>query len=136
MKRGTQTKPGTKATNNTPMIPASDPAAPPREGPEPLVLDAVRERLARLGMPHAAEALAAEISESVKLSRPAHAVIDRLLAAELSRREERRMATWLKQSSLPPGMTLAGFDFGFQPGIDRRQIETLGAPVTPASARG
>ncbi len=52
-------------------------------------------------------------------------VLDRLLARELTSRDERRIKTSLRLSNLPPGMTLGNFDFGFQPSIDRRQIETL-----------
>ena len=71
-----------------------------------LEVDGTRERLARLGLAHAAEALAEELSEAVKHDRPAHAVLDRLLA-------------WSCPSGtsggcrprcgfgLPPGMTLA-----------------------------
>lgn len=98
---------------------------PTREHPERLVLDTIIERLERLGMMHAAGALMAEISEAVRHDRPAHQVLERLLSRELSIREERRIATSLKLSNLPPGMTIGNFDFGFQPGVDRKQIETL-----------
>ena len=40
-------------------------------------------------------------------------------------RDERRIRTSLRLSNLPPGMTLGNFDFGFQPGVDRKQVETL-----------
>jgi DNA replication protein DnaC len=74
---------------------------------------------------HAAEALARELSEAVQHNRPAHQVLDRLLAFELARRDERRVRTSLRLSGLPPGMTPGEFDFAFQPSIDRRQIDTL-----------
>jgi len=99
--------------------------APPREHPERVQLDTLRERMETLGLNHAAEALNEHISDGVKNDRPPHAVLERLLTAELSRREERRVGTSLKLSNLPQGMTLGGFDYGFQPGIDRKQIETL-----------
>jgi DNA replication protein DnaC len=88
-------------------------------------VDALREKLLQLGLTHAAEALAEELSESVKHNRAAPLVLDRLLAHEVNARDERRVRTSLKLSSLPPGMTLGNFDFGFQPSLDRRQIETL-----------
>jgi DNA replication protein DnaC len=92
--------------------------------PRPEV-DGIREKLLGLGLTHAAEALGEELSEAVKHDRPAHVVLDRLLAREVGARDERRVKTSLKLSNLPPGMTLGNFDFGFQPSIERRQVETL-----------
>jgi len=88
-------------------------------------VDSLRQRLLGLGLTHAAEALAEELSEAVKHDRPAHVVLDRLLARETGARDERRVKVSLKLSNLPPGMTLGNFDFGFQPSIERRQVETL-----------
>lgn len=96
-----------------------------REKPERVELDTLRERLVHLGLAHAAEVLSSEISDGVKHNRASHVVVDRLLASEMTYREERRMRTSLRLSNLPGGMTLGNFDFGFQAGIDRRQIETL-----------
>lgn len=91
----------------------------------PLEIDSTREKLLQLGLSHAAERLAEELSEAVKHNRAAHHVLDRLLVYEFREREERRIKRSLRLSGLPPGMTLESFDFGFQPSIDRRQIETL-----------
>lgn len=91
----------------------------------PLEIDGTREKLLQLGLVHAAQALAEELSEAVKHNRAAHQVLDRLLTHEFREREERRIKTSLRLSGLPPGMTLESFDFPFQPSIDRRQIETL-----------
>src|SRR5262249_1172278 len=99
--------------------PATKPAAPPLE------IDATRDKLARLGLEYAAAALAEELAEAVKHNRPAHGVLERLLTHELAARDERRIKTSLKLACLPPGMTLGNFDFGFQPSLERRQIETL-----------
>jgi DNA replication protein DnaC len=88
-------------------------------------VDSLREKLLGLGLAHAAEALAEELSEAVKHNRAAHVVLDRLLSREFGARDERRVRTSLKLSNLPPGMTLGNFDFAFQPSIDRRQVETL-----------
>ena len=106
----------------TPVVTA--PPARPSSSP-PLEVDRTRERLEQLGLGHAAGALAEELSEAVKHNRPAHAVLDRLLAREVEARDERRVRTSLKLSNLPAGMTLGNFDFAFQPSIERRQIETL-----------
>jgi DNA replication protein DnaC len=88
-------------------------------------VDSLREQLAQLGLAHAAEALAEELSEAVKHDRSAHVVLDRLLSRETGARDERRVKVSLKLSNLPPGMTLGNFDFGFQPSLERRQVETL-----------
>lgn len=94
--------------------------------PTPTVdLDRTRQRLDRLGLLHAAEQLEGLISEAVKDNSAAHQVIDRLLDAELDRREERRLQTSLRLSGLPTGQTLGNFDFGFQPSVERARIETL-----------
>jgi DNA replication protein DnaC len=100
-----------------------------------LEVDATREKLVALGLAHAAEALAEELSEAVKHDRPAHAVLDRLLGRELGARDERRVKTSLRLSNLPPGMTLGNFDFNFQPSIERRQVETLATCASSASTR-
>ena len=94
--------------------------------PRPTVdLDATRERLERLGMSRAAEELEGSISDAVKASTSPHRFLDRLLEAELSHREERRIRMSLKLSGLPTGQTLANFDFAFQPSVERSRIETL-----------
>ncbi len=108
------------------MNTALPPALPrPAAAPPHLEVDHTREKLLQLGLTHAAAALAEELSEAVKQDRPAHQVLDRLLAREVGQRDERRVKTSLKLSGLPPGMTLGGFDFAFQPSVERRVIETL-----------
>lgn len=96
----------------------------PKTAPR-LEVDATREKCVRLGLNHAAERMGEELAGAVQHNRAAHEVMDRLLGHELDERETRRIRTALKLSGLPPGMTLGGFDFAFQPSIDRRQIETL-----------
>jgi len=90
-----------------------------------LEVDATREKLLQLGLTYCAEVLGEELQEAVKHNRPPHVVLDRLLCQEVQHRDERRIKTSLRLSNLPVGMTLESFDFGFQPSIDRRQIETL-----------
>jgi len=114
-----------KVGNGAPLDVAEPRGAPAKGGGPHLEVDGTREKLLQLGLPHAAEALAAELAEAVKHDRAAHQVLDRLLGQELSARDERRVRTSLKLSSLPPGMTLGNFDFSFQPSIEKRQVETL-----------
>src|SRR5262249_6184045 len=106
-------------TNTTAAVAKAANGSPQLEG------GGVREKLPGVGLLHAAEALAEEMSEAVKHDRAAHVMLDRLLCKEIAARDERRVRTSLKLSNLPPGMTLGGFDFGFQPSIERRQVETL-----------
>jgi DNA replication protein DnaC len=88
-------------------------------------LDGTKQALEQLGLLHASEALPDLIHDAVKEDLPVHRFLDRLLAAELTRRDERRIKTSLRLSGLPPGQTLQNFDWGFQPGFDQRRIETL-----------
>jgi len=88
-------------------------------------LDSTRAALEQLGLVHVAESLPQMLNEAVKENLAAHRFLDKLLAAEVGQREERRIKTSLKLSGLPPGQTLGNFDFSFQPGIERSKIETL-----------
>ena len=88
-------------------------------------LDRTREALAQLGLDHAGEQLGDVVSEAVKANWAPHVFLERLLSAELQHREERRIKTSLRLSGLPTGYTLAGFDWSFQPSIERKQVETL-----------
>jgi DNA replication protein DnaC len=90
-----------------------------------LDIDHTRERLLTLGMPYAAEQLEHLLSDSVKHGTAPHAFVEQMLDIEYQAREARRMRTALRLSNLPPGQTLADFDFAFQPAIERSRIETL-----------
>jgi DNA replication protein DnaC len=89
-------------------------------------VDRLRDQLETLGLLHAAGAIEETLAEAVKTNRAGHELLGRVLELESTRRDERRVSTGLKLSNLPPDMTLGNFDFGVQPGIDRKQIETLG----------
>jgi DNA replication protein DnaC len=88
-------------------------------------IDGTRQALEDLDLPFAAEALADLLSEAVKDDLPVHRCLDKVLAAELTRRDERRVKTSLRLSGLPLGQTLSNFEWGFQPGFDQRRMETL-----------
>jgi DNA replication protein DnaC len=109
---------------STPSVPLL-PTTKSNGSSPPLAIDTTRQKLLELGLMHAAEGLTEELQEAVKHNRAPHQVLERLLSRELGQRDERRIKTSLKLSNLPAGMTLGNFDFGFQPSIDRRQIETL-----------
>lgn len=58
-------------------------------------------------------------------SRIAVEAIERLLAAQITLRNSRRLAKALRSNRLPAIKTLADFDFSFQPSIKRDQIDSL-----------
>lgn len=62
-------------------------------------LDGTREALEHLGLEFAAEALTDLLTEAVKEDLPVHRFLDKVLAAELSRRDERRV--WGSRKPLP-----------------------------------
>ncbi len=94
--------------------------------PKPtLDIDRTRERLRALNLGYAAEALDEALSAAVKSTTSPHAFLDTLLEAEYAERERRRVSTALRLSSLPTGLTLGGFDFTFQPSVERSRIDTL-----------
>ena len=105
--------------------PTPSPASPLPKKPPQVDLDQTRERLTKLGLGHAAERLAEQIAVASKETHPPHRFLDALLEAELSAREDRRVRTSLRLSGLPTGQTLASFDFGFQPSVERSRLETL-----------
>lgn len=90
-----------------------------------LDLDKTREKLARLGLEHVAELLEDKLSAAARDEIPPYRFLDEILDDELGSREERRIRTSLRLSRIPPGMTLANFDFSFQPGIERGRIDAL-----------
>ena len=97
-----------------------------------LDIDATREKLAALGLGHAVEALEGFMSEAVRTEMPAHVFLDRLLDAERSGREERRIRTMLKTSKIPTGQTLENFELRL-PARDRA-IAHRDSPPAPGSA--
>lgn len=88
-------------------------------------LDKTRDALVALGLEHSAEVLGDRLASAVKGDMAPHRFLDELLAAEIAHRDERRVRTSLRLSGLPTGQTLESFDWSFQPGIDRKRIETL-----------
>lgn len=90
-----------------------------------LDIERTRSHLEELGLVHAAGALENTLSEAVREGTTVQAFLDKLLTAETAERESRRIGTALRLSSLPTGLTLGGFDFSFQPSIERSRIDTL-----------
>jgi DNA replication protein DnaC len=88
-------------------------------------LDRIRASLVGLRMPCALEALDHTVQRLERGETTALEAIDGLLAEEYESRENRRIAVALKTARLNPPKTLEGFDFAFQPSLDRNRILAL-----------
>jgi DNA replication protein DnaC len=88
-------------------------------------LDRIRASLIGLRMPRALEALDHTVRRIERGELTALEAIDGLLAEEHATRESRRVAVALKTARLTPPKTLEGFDFSFQPSLDRGRILAL-----------
>lgn len=91
----------------------------------PSMLDRIRHDLVGLKMPRALEALDQIVRRLEQAEISALEAIDILLAEELTLRENSRIKTALRMGRLATIKTLAGFDFSFQPSLDRDRILTL-----------
>ena len=91
----------------------------------PANLDRIRRTLVGLRMPRALEVLDQTVRQLERGEVSALDAIDTLLAEELTVRESRRIKTALVMARLTAVKTLAGFDFSFQPSLDRDRILAL-----------
>jgi DNA replication protein DnaC len=89
------------------------------------ILDRIRANLIGLRMPRALEALEHTMRQLERGEISALEAIDRLLSEEHVTREGRRVTVALKTARLMPIKTLEGFDFAFQPSLDRGRILAL-----------
>lgn len=88
-------------------------------------VDNIRRGLVGLKMPRALEMLDATLRRIEQGEIDSIEAIDQLLTEELSLRESRRIKSALRMARLPVIKTLAGFDFSFQPSLDRNRILAL-----------
>lgn len=91
----------------------------------PNTIDRIRHDLVGLKMPRALEALDQIVRRLEHGEISALEAIDTLLSEELTLRENSRIKTALRMGRLATIKTLAGFDFSFQPSLDRDRILTL-----------
>lgn len=87
--------------------------------------DHIRELLADLKLPGALEAVDEILADVDRGALNASAAIERLLDAQVSLRNNRRLQTAMRSSRLPAIKTLQQFDCAFQPSLRREQIESL-----------
>ena len=85
----------------------------------------IRHNLVGLRMPRALEALETVIQQIERGQLGAIEAIDILLAEEITMREGRRIKAALQMARLATVKTLTGFDFSFQPSLDRNRIMAL-----------
>jgi DNA replication protein DnaC len=89
-------------------------------------LDRVRRHLVGLKMPRALETLQETLSRIERGELSTLEAIETLLGEELTTRQSRRIKMALQTARLTSIKTLAGYDFSFQPSLDRQQILALG----------
>ena len=89
------------------------------------LLDRIHSALIGLKMPRALEALDHTLHQLEQGEITAIEAIDNLLSEEYTTRETRRIDVALKTAKLMPIKTLEGFDFSFQPSLDRERIAAL-----------
>jgi DNA replication protein DnaC len=87
--------------------------------------DAIRDMLADLKMPGSLEAVDGILGDIDGGRLAATDAINRLLSAQITLRNNRRLQTAMRSSRLPAVKTLESFEFSFQPSIKREQIESL-----------
>ena len=88
-------------------------------------IERIRHNLAGLRMPRALETLDSVVQQLERGQISAIEAIDTLLAEEITVREGRRIKAALQMARLATIKTLTGFDFSFQPSLDRNRIIAL-----------
>jgi DNA replication protein DnaC len=91
----------------------------------PSLVERIKRTLVGLRMPRALEIVDATVHRIERGEVTPLEAIDALLAEELTLRENRRVRTALVMARLSTIKTLAGFDFAFQPSLDKNRIMAL-----------
>lgn len=88
-------------------------------------IERIRTHLVGLRMPRALETLDHIVQQLERGQISAIEAIDVLLAEEITVRESRRIKAALQMARLGVIKTLSGFDFSFQPSLDRNRVLAL-----------
>ena len=88
-------------------------------------IERIRRHLVDLRMARALETLDQLVQQLERGELTAIEAIDLLLSEEITIRESRRVKAALQMARLTPIKTLSGFDFSFQPSVDRNRIMAL-----------
>jgi len=89
------------------------------------IIDRVKRNLVGLRMPRALEILDITLRGIERGETTALDALDILLTEELTLRENRRVRMALQMARLSAVKTLAGFDFAFQPSLDKSRVMAL-----------
>jgi len=89
---------------------------------DPAAFDSIKKSLVALRMPRALEMLDATLRRVEQGEITWVDALDNLLLEELTLRDNRRVSTALRMSRLTTVKTITGFDFAFQPSLDRNRI--------------
>lgn len=89
-------------------------------------LKVLAERCRALRLNFTAERLSELLEEVAREGLTPLRFFDRTLEREIEQHEERRVEMALRRGGVPPGKTLEGFDWTFQPQADRQLLELLG----------
>lgn len=92
---------------------------------QPSAFDSIKKSLVALKMPCALEMLDSTLRRVEQGEITWVDALDHLLLEELTLRDNRRVKMALRMARLPAVKTLAGFDFTFQPSLDRNRILAL-----------
>lgn len=93
--------------------------------PDELIADRLTANLKRLRLPRMQSVLLDVVQAAQTQSHSYLQMLDTLIEEEVSSKEQRRLDTVLRTSGLPYVKTLDEFDFTFQPGLDKQQIQSL-----------
>lgn len=85
----------------------------------------IRGYLKTLKLGRMAAALDEELAGAAREATPCAELLERLLALEAGALTERQIERRIKEAKLPERKLLTDFDFGFQTGVDKRQILEL-----------
>src|SRR3954470_23187918 len=88
-------------------------------------IERIRRHLVGLRMPRALETLDHLVQQIERGQLGTIEAIELLLAEEITIRESRRIKAALQMARLSAVKTLSGFDFSFQPSLDRNRIMAL-----------
>ena len=88
-------------------------------------IERIRSHLVGLRMPRALETLDHIVQQLERGQISAIEALDLLLAEEITVRESRRIKAALQMARLANIKTLSGFDFSFQPSLDRNRVLAL-----------
>ena len=88
-------------------------------------IERIRSHLVGLRMPRALETLDHIVQQLEHGQISAIEALDLLLAEEITVRESRRIKAALQMARLANIKTLSGFDFSFQPSLDRNRVLAL-----------